>query len=373
MISVYYGTDPFESVDALLNDLKPLEHLSTGAKVVIKPNLVIESRNWLGADTRPAVVEAVIRRLKERGIKDITVADGSGVGHSSTRAFKVLGYDDIAARYGIRLLDIEKDDFVTRPTGCPGPFKSLRISRTVAEADYLINIPVLKAHGETRLTCSLKNLKGIMPKEMKPRFHNVDLHRAIAQLNTTVSADLILVDGVYGDLSSEMGGTPVELGIMTAGTDPLEVDVFAAGVLGLSPADILHLARYAEWRGVDPAAFVPEVRHLNRPAEVKTFTVDTDPFKRLPCTVISEGACCTCRGSLAFALKRLSEAGGLSRKQIFLNGRRGIEKTTDDGRRVIVAVGDCAIRQIEKAGTEGNVITVPGCPPGTEEIVRRVT
>lgn len=373
MLGVYYGTDAFEAVDALLDDLKSFEALPAGSKVVIKPNLVIENRNWLGADTRPEVVEAVIRRLKDLGLDDITVADGSGVGHSAGRAFGVLGYDVIAARYGVRLLDIEEDDFIRRPTACPGPFRYLEISRTVAEADYIINIPVLKAHGETRLTCSLKNLKGVMPRGMKPKFHRVDLHRAIAQLNTTVSADFILVDGAYGDLSSEMGGTPVELGIMAAGTDPLEIDVFAAGVLGLAPSDIFHLAHYAAWRGVDLNSFTPEIHRLNKPAEEKTFTVDTDPFRRLPCTVISEGACCTCRGSLTFALKRLSEGGVLHRGQVCLNGRRGIEKIPDDDRRTLVAVGDCALRQVEKVGTDGEIITVPGCPPGTEEVVRRVT
>ncbi|MBN2051857.1 MAG: DUF362 domain-containing protein, partial [Spirochaetales bacterium] len=250
------------------------------------------------------------------------------------------------------------------------------IARTVTECDFLINVPVLKAHSQTKLTCSLKNIKGVMPEPMKPRFHTVDLHRAIAQLNSLVRQDFILVDGGFGDLSSELGGTPVELGIMAAGFDPLEIDAFAAGVLGFRPEEILHLGHYARWRGVDPAGLQPEVRQLNKPAETKSFTVDTDPFSRYPCGVISEGVCCTCRANLAFALRRLSESGDLRKNQFFLNGRRGMETvSSDDGKNLLLAVGNCAAAQA--SGLAGGkslmpVVTIEGCPPSTDAIIHAV-
>jgi uncharacterized protein (DUF362 family) len=428
MISVYYSSDPREAVEALLdapaganaeNSRKGSSRPGAGAdslaglgrhsRVVIKPNLVVAKRQWIGADTRPEVVEAIVRRLQERGVTDITVADGSGVGHSASRAFPMLGYDELARKYGFKLLDIEKDRFVTRSTLTGGPFRKLQISRTAAECDFLINVPVLKAHGETKLTCSLKNLKGLMPKEMKPRFHSVDLHRAIAQLNTVVAADLIVVDGAYGDINSEMGGSPVEMGIMAAGTDPLEIDTFVAKTLGFSPDQITHLRHYAGYRGVDLASFRPEVAELNSPTLQTQFSADTDPFSRYPCGVSAEGSCCTCRGNLVFALKRLNERGELSRDQYIINGKRGelpeqlLSGTGDGDRREgakgrggagagrggtadgaggeIIAVGDCALQRMGKVLKRfesdsqrsvwrvPRVITIEGCPPETVSIV----
>lgn len=387
MIHVYYGLDAAGSTDALIDAAAPFHALSRHSKVLIKPNIVAARRNWLGVNTRPQVVEAVIRRLQDVGVREITVADGSGVGHSASKAFRILGYDVVAERYGVRLLDIEKDEFVSRPTRCSGPFRELQVSRTVAESDFVINIPVLKAHGETKLTCSLKNLKGVMPKDMKPKFHSVDLHRAIAQLNTVVSADFILVDGAYGDLSNELGGNPVEMGIMAAGTDPLEADAFAAVSIGFEPADIIHLAHYAEFRGINLADYRPEVRELNRPAEQKKFTADTGILERFPCRVTAEGVCCTCRGNLIFALKRLQDRDALTPDQHFYIGK--ISPDSAEGfreeRNPRILIGDCAIRRSAEARSGAGapqsphcprdhdgpaVISVPGCPPDPGGIIR---
>lgn len=376
MISVYYGTEAQSAVKALVKAHNPFAELGRHSKVVIKPNIVVAKREWLGADTRPEAVEAVVREMQRCGVQDITIADGSGVGHTAGKAFGLLGYESLADRCGVRLLDIEQDRFVERKTACSGPFEKLRISRTVAECDYLVNMPVLKAHGETKLTCSLKNLKGVMPREMKPRFHSVDLHQAIAQLNSVVSPDFTVVDGAYGDLSSEMGGNPIEIGMMIAGSDLLEIDVFAATVLGFQPEEILHLAGFARYRGVDVDRFIPQLQRLNQPAEQKRFSVSTDPFKQFPCEVSGEGVCCTCRGNLVFALRRLKERGKLSRQQHFLIGRRADTKAakTDGGK--IIAVGNCAIRGWEEdpgSTNHLNHISIQGCPPEAAEIVNGLT
>jgi uncharacterized protein (DUF362 family) len=387
MIYLHYGTDPKESVEALIAAAGlPLEGLSSYSKVVIKPNIVLSKKNWLGADTRPNVVEAVICFLKDLGVRNITVADGSGVGNSATEAFDLLGYTDMAKKYGVKLLDIEKDRFVSKPTKISGPFKTLEISRTVADCDFLINIPVLKAHCQTRITCALKNMKGTMPKGMKPKFHSVDLHRSIAQLNTVVTADLILVDGAFGDLSSELGGNPVEMGIMALGTDPLEIDVFAAGSLGFTPKEIGYIRHFAEYRGVDLASYSPRTKKLNRPKVEKQFSAERDPYRQFPCTVSAEGACCTCEGNLIFALKRLNEAGKLSRDQHFVLGRRRIQRGrlqrgTEEQKREqkagqrIIAVGKCAverIREMENIAEKDEIWVIKGCPPEVRDIVEEL-
>ena len=41
--------------------------------------------------------------------------------------------------------------------------------------DRLINIPVLKGHCQTAMTCSLKNLKGCIPNKEKQRYHREGL------------------------------------------------------------------------------------------------------------------------------------------------------------------------------------------------------
>jgi uncharacterized protein (DUF362 family) len=414
MIAVQYNTEIETSVRRLLEATDPFKNLDRSSRIVLKPNIVISRGNWRGANTDPAVVEAVVVVLKENGFNNVTIADGSGIGHSATRAFGLCGYTRLARQYDVNLVDIETDRFVTVKPPVDGPFSRLSVARTITQAEFLVNLPVLKAHCETRITCSLKNLKGVMPQELKSRFHGTDLHRAIAQLAMTVRPNFILLDGTWGDLTSELGGNPVEMGILAAGDDPLETDSFAASALGFEPSEITHLLRYAEYRGVDLSRYTPRIHHLNTPGGPGQFqaeppSVDHDPFGSYPCRVSAEGVCCTCRGNLIFALERLARRRLLTKHHGFVIGKRGTlpeatalpeeaappeltafsgttalgrdQKTpvdqyqttsgrvqrTPSGQSIpLFAVGDCAVSRVKTA------FPVPGCPPETRDIIHVV-
>ncbi|MFO8063945.1 MAG: DUF362 domain-containing protein [Spirochaetota bacterium] len=381
-LTVVYSSDPADGVRRITEAMAPFAGLSSDANVVIKPNLVVSRTKWLGANTRPEVVEALIVALRERGVERITVADGSGMGESATRAFGICGYDEIARKHGVRLVDIEHDDFIERKTRSKGPFSRLRISRTVAECDFLINVPLIKAHGQTRVTCSLKNLKGVMPRRSKTSFHLHDTERAIAQLGEVVTPDFILVDGTYGDVSSELGGNPVNIGIIAGGYDPLALDCFAATTLGFSPQEIKHIAHYARARGVDLESFEPRIHKLNSPSGATVFEADRGDLSRYRSTVHAGNVCSTCWGNLRFALERLRKARLLERSDHYFIGRNAVERLAgNDERRGgssskqwMVAVGDCARSELTAAsGAESDTeITIAGCPPRAEAIVSAV-
>ena len=50
-----------------------------------------------------------------------------------------------------------------------GAGMELSVCRCVQDFDYLINVPVLKGHCQTRVTCALKNMKGLIPNKEKRR------------------------------------------------------------------------------------------------------------------------------------------------------------------------------------------------------------
>jgi uncharacterized protein (DUF362 family) len=79
---------------------------------------------------------------------------------------------------------------------CEGSNGQYRICRSILELDRLINIPVLKGHCQTAMTCALKNLKGCIPDSEKQRYHREGLFQAIADLNEILRSDLILVDAL---------------------------------------------------------------------------------------------------------------------------------------------------------------------------------
>jgi uncharacterized protein (DUF362 family) len=363
-VSVIYGTKVLEMVRRLFDETGALNRLQPDDRVVIKPNLVVSRKKWSGLDTDPRVVEAIVILLKEAGIRRITVGDGSGMGYSATKAFEYCGYNEIADHYGLKLVDLERDKFIKKPVSIDGPFRYLEIARTVIECDFFINVPIMKAHGQTLMTCSLKNLKGTMPRAMKTAFHGVNLDLAIAQLNSILTPDLIVVDGLKGDLHSETGHDPVPMDRIILGTDPVEVDSVAADMLGYDPGDIRHIA-YSINGDPDSHRFEKiNIRTLNRPSKPGRFSPPEHYTKRYPCRVIDTGACCTCMGNLIYALERLYERGVLSNRQVFLVGQKPMDMKNSE--LLTIAVGQCATK------TGQADILIQECPPSASRIIKGV-
>lgn len=363
-VAIVYGDRAERMVRQLMEETGAVDHLGPTHTVMIKPNLVVSRQNWIGANTDPRVIEALVKCLKNRGVHRITVGDGSGMGYSATKAFDYCGYRDLASHYGFRLVDLEKDEFIKKPVRIEGPFNNLEIARTVLESDFLINVPVMKAHHETLITCSLKNLKGTMPRSMKTAFHGVNLHKAIAQLNSILVPHFIMVDGLQGNLYSESGHDPIVMDRIIMGTNPVEVDSVVADTLGYTPRTIRHI-RYSADAGLGTCDLKEvRIRSLNRPSGKKRFNPPIHYSKRFPCQISAEGVCCTCMGNLIFALERLKEKGLLSERLTFLIGQNS--KIPLGKKTFTIAVGQCASKQ------DGADLHIDECPPTAGSIYQRV-
>ena len=75
------------------------------------------------------------------------------------------------------------------------------------------------------------------------------LHKPIAYLNKAIKNDLIIVDGLIGDLNFEEGGNPVKMDRIIVGFDPVLIDSYAASLMGYDPEEISYI-KIAESIGV---------------------------------------------------------------------------------------------------------------------------
>ena len=100
------------------------------------------------------------------------------MGDDTGRAFRAAGYEAVGKKYGVPLFDLKRDK--TRRVDTP--LRPMDICCRALDADYLINLPVLKGHCQTAMTCALKNCKGCLPDREKRRFHSEGLMRPIAAL-----------------------------------------------------------------------------------------------------------------------------------------------------------------------------------------------
>ena len=244
--------------------------------------------------------------------------------------------------------DTQKDKSYTKD--CCG--LELKICESVKKVDFLINVPVMKGHCQTKITCALKNMKGLIPNTEKRHFHSMGLHKPIAHLNVGIHQDFIVVDNICGDLDFEDGGNPVVMNRIWTAMDPVLVDAYVcqqlhykvsdvpyvklAGELGVGCSDITK----ADIRvlGEDIQQNIPERRKV---VEVADAVEEVD-------------SCSACYGYLIPALDMLKQEGLLEKlheKICIGQGYRG--KTGELG------VGNC---------TRNFKHHAEGCPPTENQI-----
>lgn len=347
-----YGDNPQEMISDLLATIKIEDFINKDALIGIKPNLVVAKPSSSGATTSPELVEGMIRYLKSKGFKNIVVLESSWVGDKTSKAFEICGYTKIAKDLCIPLIDLQKDTYqVYSVEGM-----ELNICDQVMRLDYLINMPVLKGHCQTKITCALKNLKGCIPNKEKRRFHALGLHKPIAYLNKVIKSDLIIVDGLMGDLNYEEGGNPVKMDRIIAGFDPVLIDSYAAHLLGYDPEEIEYI-KIAEKIGVGSClASKEQICELNENHTTQKIP-HTREVEKLAKYIEEKDACSACYGSLIHALDRLREQGMLDILRERVSIGQGYKKVRGKG----IGVGSC---------TKGFEKNVPGCPPTAREIIK---
>ena len=343
---------------------------SANTRVLIKPNLVTPTPADYGATTHVEVVEGLVSYLQEHGFHNLVIAESSWVGDKTSEAFEYCGYNRLSGKYGVPLVDIKK----TRSHVEKGAGMKLHVSDCYSPKDFLINVPVLKGHCQTNMTCALKNMKGLIPDSEKRRFHTMGLHKPIAHLAAIIRQDFILVDHICGDPDFEEGGNPKHTNWILAGADPVLVDTLACRLLNLSPEDVQYvgLAEDIGAGSTDLESALLYTVHQPR-GEVynqgdNTYVItrndtwwgETLRTGRIDVLDIPEAvdSCSACYAGLIAALMRLREEGYedyLPEHICIGQGWRG--KTGDFG------VGNC---------TKDFMHSIPGCPPGEDAIYEEI-
>lgn len=350
-IIIDYSRDILAMTKALMAEVDIEAELpNKNAKIIIKPNLVVATTPDSGATTHNEIIQGIIEFLQAKGYKNIMIAEGSWVGDSTLRAFKVNNYIEFTKKYGVPLLDLKGDDYVT--VNSHGI--KMEISRTAMECDYLISLPVLKGHCQTNMTCALKNLKGILSDKSKRLFHSLGLHKPIAALNAAKCADLVVVDSICGDLDFEEGGNPVETNRMLIAKDSVLIDTYAMLMLGYSFDDVPYIPLAKEYGVGSTDIKNAKIRELHKPESVKG-TQPTGQARQLARFTEQRSACSACYASLIHALKRLDQEGMLG----LVRGKKICIGQEFKGHEMDIGVGKCC---------EMAKHVAKGCPPTASSI-----
>lgn len=212
-------------------------------RVVIKPNLVRKMDASLGGTTHPAVLEAAVSVLRERGADHLLIAESPGGLYTESAlraAYRVCGLAEVAERMGVPLNYDLTSVTLEAPNGQVS--KVFHIIKPIAEADVIVNLCKLKSHGLTTLTAAAKNYFGTVPGtekfEMHARFPDltdfsgmlVDLVEMLTSRTRTVN----LVDGIVAmEGNGPTNGSPRKVGVLLCSENPFAADWIAHRILDM--------------------------------------------------------------------------------------------------------------------------------------------
>ena len=235
-----YDTDEvFDAVKSAVDALGGIERfVRPGQSVLIKPNLLLASDPSRPIDTHPAVVDAVVRLVKQAGGAP-GIGDSPGLG-SLARVAERAGIAEVARRHGVPLVSFE--DSVPVEPAEDQLFREIELARSVVEADVVINVPKVKTHGQMLLTMAVKNLFGCVAGRRKAMWHlragrdHELFARLLVEVCRATQAALHIADGIVGmHGNGPRSGDPIALGLIAAGADPVALDSVLCRILGVEP------------------------------------------------------------------------------------------------------------------------------------------
>lgn len=247
VVAIVKGTKPVDmTVTALEMIGSEVDRVLAAKKpVLIKPNYINARPPSTGITTDARVVEGVVTFLRARGVEEIAIGEGSGWA-DTLHAFAVAGIDGVAERWGVQLVDLNKDAFVTVNPPTPLALTQVRVAKTAVKST-LISVPKLKVHGSATVTLSLKNVMGALAS--KGVMHNGRLSQNIADLAAALPPRVAVIDGIIAGEGHETRGSPVAMNLVIVGTDPVATDAVGAAVMGIPPETVPHL-RFAAEKGL---------------------------------------------------------------------------------------------------------------------------
>ncbi len=352
------------------NSLKPYSH------VLLKPNICTAQAGFFppfGTVTTTAVIEGVVMALKDFGVSDISIGEGTvldELGTNTRQGFRWIHLHRLAKRYGVKLVDFNT-----------GPHKrvssggiTMNIAEKALDTDFFINLPVLKTHIAARISLSSKNLKGCLSMKSRKFFHGKEgrLHHNISKLMEVIPQHLVIIDGLYvmDNGPDATTGTAHPRGVIVASQDFLAADIVGSRMLGAEPEEVPHLSIYAERNGKkemlrEPGAIdIRGDRDAYRIEFVPWDAVTGEDLKsrghrEIEIREIRNTVCSGCYANLTgptLLLSALAENKKFNNLRVIVG--KSLRDNVDSSRTFLF--GDCAIaenRHLKQA------TRIPGCPP----------
>ena len=222
-----------------------------GQTVLLKPNMLSAKPPERGITTHPLILEAMISEVRSAG-GTVWIGDSpSGAIKGIQRCWDNTGFQALADKTGIRLVNFEAGGTVVKHISG----EEFHLARALFDADVVINLPKFKTHGYSLYTGAIKNFYGALPGLQKAKFHKTysnprNFSRILVDIYSSIDCRLHLMDGILGmEGNGPATGHLRNTGLILASDDGVALDTVASHLMGFDENEI-DAIRIAGERGL---------------------------------------------------------------------------------------------------------------------------
>ena len=210
-----------------------------GKKVLVKPNILSDSKAEKNITTNPLVVKAVIEIVKERGAETIWCGDSPGMPGPKFRG-EGCGIWEVVEETGATWVDFFDG---AKPTVFWNKVKAPQC-RFLTEADVVISVCKMKTHQLMYATGAVKNMFGTIPGLNKSPMHLYarspeNFAKLILSIFRVHEPEYSVMDAIISmEGAGPANGTLRQTGLLLASSSALALDKAEAILMGYEPKDI---------------------------------------------------------------------------------------------------------------------------------------
>ena len=221
----------------------PEAFLKREESILVKPNVLSGVKPEKAVTTHPAVMDGVLKLLKEEGFSNVTCGDGpGGMSHDTKKALDACGLFKVAEENQVPIADFDTLVKVQFPEGKRA--KEFPLVKAAVSADAIVSVCKMKTHALENITGAVKNQYGLVFGRNKAAGHALypdsrKFAEMLVDLDLFLKPRLYIMDGIIAMEGNGPGsGDPVPMGVLLFSADPIAMDTVFSRLIYLDPANV---------------------------------------------------------------------------------------------------------------------------------------
>ncbi len=234
----------YDDCDGVLSQLLTdtgLSDVLRNSRVLLKPNMMKATAADRADATHPSIVASLTRVLMAMGC-EVWVGDSSGLLGLTAEVLEGSGMAPAVRAVGGKTINLDAGPF-EKISSTGSATHEIWVPRILFDVQHVVQVPKLKTHSLTGMSCSIKNLMGLLPGATKCALHvrrpsALPLSHALLDLAETLVRKGVHLSGTVVDAvwaqerkGASEGPRRRDLGLIIASRDLFATDLVCSQLI----------------------------------------------------------------------------------------------------------------------------------------------